>query len=395
MMSIIIDKDLCNGCEDCIEDCPFGAIEIQKDNKAFINEKCTSCGGCLDSCPYNAINNVIKERTKTLPHKGVGVFAQVKDQKIHKVTFELIGKARELAGDNKIFVYLMGANVIHLVDSLIHYGGDEIYFTDDHRLKEYDTIPYALVCEEMINRSRPEIVLFGATHTGRDLAPRVAQKLKTGLTADCTELNIDPETNLLEQTRPAFGGNIMATIITPDFKPQMASVRPGVMKPLPVDESRKGDLIPCIVNLKRENFLIKMIKSVKGKQKGLKLEDASIVVAGGRGLYNEKGLELLKKLADSLGGEIAGSRETVERGWLHKEYQVGQTGKTITPDLYFAIGISGTIQHRAGMIGSKTIVAINKDPNAMIFSFAHYGIVGDLFEILPLLIKEIKNYKQE
>jgi len=399
MVEFKINKDECIGCQLCVKSCPYGAIDMV-DGKAVINEKCTGCGACVESCPKEAIKEIKEQVVDEGPqgtenmgaYKGVAVFAEQRGGEIKPVALQLLGKGRDLAEDLgvELYAYLLGSNVQELAKELIAYGADKVYMANDPELENYRTDAYTKVIVDMIRESMPEIALYGATYIGRDLAPRIAQRITTGLTADCTELTIDKETRNLEQTRPAFGGNVMATILTPNHRPQMATVRPGIMKHKERDPNRQGEVIDFKVQLGEKDQLIKVLEVIKEHKKAVNLEEAKIIVSGGRGVGSEEGFNVLRGLAEVLDAEIGGSRVAVENGWIAQDHQVGQTGKTVSPEMYIACGISGSIQHRAGMGSSKVIVAINKDPNAQIFTVADYGIVGDLHEIVPLMTKELK-----
>ena len=329
--------------------------------------------------------------------KNVFVIAEQRDGELQKVSTELIGKARELADDlgQEVYAILLGENVKAKADVLIHHGADKVIVVDHPLLKEYVTEPYAKSIYTIVQRYEPEIVLFGATSIGRDLAPRLAARIHTGLTADCTGLEIDAETRLLRMTRPAFGGNLMATIVCQDFRPQMATVRPGVMTPMDNDNDRKGEVIMEDVGLTDADMNVKIIEVAKEEKKKLDITEARILVSGGRGLGGPEGFDLLAELAEAMEGEISSSRASVDAGWIEKARQVGQTGKTVRPDIYFALGISGAIQHLAGMEESGLIIAINKSDAAPIFDVADLGIVGDLHKILPKLIEQYKKVKAE
>ena len=327
--------------------------------------------------------------------KNVFVIAEQRDGELQKVSTELIGKARELADDlgQEVYAILLGENVKAKADVLIHHGADKVIVVDHPLLKEYVTEPYAKSIYTIVQKYDPEIVLFGATSIGRDLAPRLAARIHTGLTADCTGLEIDSETRLLRMTRPAFGGNLMATIVCQDYRPQMATVRPGVMTPMENDNNRKGEVIMEDVGLTDADMNVKIIEVAKEEKKKLDITEARILVSGGRGLGGPEGFDLLAELAEAMEGEISSSRASVDAGWIEKARQVGQTGKTVRPDIYFALGISGAIQHLAGMEESGLIIAINKSDSAPIFDVADLGIVGDLNKVLPKLIEQYKKAK--
>ena len=327
--------------------------------------------------------------------KNVFVIAEQRDGELQKVSTELIGKARELADDlgQEVYAILLGENVKAKADVLIHHGADKVIVVDHPLLKEYVTEPYAKSIYTIVERYDPEIVLFGATSIGRDLAPRLAARIHTGLTADCTGLAIDEETRLLRMTRPAFGGNLMATIVCQNFRPQMATVRPGVMTPMENDNDRKGEVIMEDVGLTDADMNVKIIEVAKEEKKKLDITEARVLVSGGRGLGGPEGFDLLAELAEAMEGEISSSRASVDAGWIEKARQVGQTGKTVRPDIYFALGISGAIQHLAGMEESGLIIAINKSDSAPIFDVADLGIVGDLNKVLPKLIEQYKKVK--
>lgn len=329
--------------------------------------------------------------------KDVYVFAEQRDGNLQKVGIELIGEARKLADDlgQNVVAVLLGNKIKEKASELIAHGADKVVVVDDEMLVEYVTEPYAKAMMEIIQVYNPEIVLYGATSIGRDLAPRVSARIHTGLTADCTKLDIDEETKLLMMTRPAFGGNIMATIVCENFRPQMATVRPGVMKALEADESRSGEVEEFDVEFKPEDMNVKIREVVKTAHKSVDITEAKILVAGGRGVGNAEGFKDLETLAETLDGEVAASRAAVDSGWISDDRQVGQTGKTVRPELYLACGISGAIQHAAGMENSEFIVAINRDEDAAIFDIADLGIVGDIKKILPRLNDVIKAVKEK
>ena len=325
-------------------------------------------------------------------YKGVFVFVQQMDQIINGVSYELIGKAKELAADlsTDVTAVLLGSEVKFLANNLAAYGADRIIIVDDPALKEYTTEPYTHAMHEVVTQYKPEIVLFGATAVGRDLAPRTSARLKTGLTADCTSLEVDVDTKNLRMTRPAFGGNIMATIMCPDNRPQMATVRPGVMQKVEKDEQAVANVEICDVKFEKNNKYVTVEEIIKKVSTKMDIMDAKILVSGGRGVGCQDNFKVLQDLADVLGAEVSSSRAAVDAGWTEKEQQVGQTGKTVRPQVYFAIGISGAIQHLAGMEEADIIIAINKDEYAPIFDVADFGIVGDYAKIVPALTEKLK-----
>lgn len=388
---IIIEK--CIGCGKCIKVCPYDAMEM-RDKKAAILDHCVECGACVGSCPVEAIE-LRRESVSKMDisaYQGVMVFAEQRCGDLKKVSLELLGKGKELADTLGVELSsaLIGHDVEGLAPTLIAHGADRVHLIDAPVLENYSTTAYAKAMVSLITKVKPEIVLYGATHIGRDLAPRIARRLGTGLTADCTELTIDLEKRALMQTRPAFGGNLMATILCLNHRPQMATVRPGIMKMLDPDASRKGEIVPFEVDILPEDMKTKVLEIVRETKRVANLEDAQIIVSGGRGVGGGDGFKKIQMLADVLGGEVGGSRVAVEKGWISKDHQVGQTGKTVRPMLYIACGISGSIQHRAGMQNSGCIVAINKDPNAPIFSIADIGVVADLHTFIPKFVEELK-----
>ena len=326
---------------------------------------------------------------------GVLVFAEQDDARLADVSLELLSRARELADKlgKQVGAALLGHNVGSLARPLIEHGADVVFHADHPALHPCTTIPYAKALSQIIKTHKPEIVLFGASLIGRDLAPRVASRLRVGLTADCTDLQIGDYsdknasyTNLLYQIRPAFGGNIIATIITPNHRPQMATVREGVMRLMPPDTSRTGEVKTVAVSFDATDAVVQVLERFKAEKK-VNLKAAPIIVAGGAGVGGRAGFDLIRELAHALGGQVGASRAAIDAGYIGKEHQVGQTGVTVRPKIYIACGISGQVQHRAGMQESGKIIAINSDPGAPIFSIAHYGIVGDLFQVVPMLIE--------
>ncbi|AUM89221.1 electron transfer flavoprotein subunit alpha [Clostridium botulinum] len=324
--------------------------------------------------------------------KGVWIFAEQREGKLQKVALELIGKGKELSKKLgvELTAVLLGYNIDDIPRQLIEYGADKVLYVNNPLLKNYTTDGYTKVINDLIEERKPEILLVGATYIGRDLAPRISSRLGTGLTADCTGLDIDDDTRNLLMTRPAFGGNLMATIICDSNRPQMSTVRPGVFQKLEKDANRDGSIENIKVNLKESDIKIKIKEIVKLAKEIEDISEAKILVSGGRGLGDPEGFKLLRELADLMGGAISGSRAVVDSGWIDKAYQVGQTGKTVRPNLYIACGISGAIQHLAGMQDSDYIIAINKDESAPIMQVADLSIVGDYKKILPSMIDEIK-----
>ena len=328
--------------------------------------------------------------------KDVFVFIEQRDGRLQKVGMELLGKARDLAdalGQDVVAMLLGAKGIKDQAESLIHHGADKVLVVEDEILSEYVTEPYTKAIYELVKKYDPEIAIYGATSIGRDLAPRLAARIHTGLTADCTGLEIDEESKNLLMTRPAFGGNLMATILCEDFRPQMSTVRPGVMQALAKDESRKGEIIEEKIDFTPADMNIKIKEILKLENKKKDITEAAILVSGGRGIGGPEGFSILQDLADELGAEVSTSRATVDAGWIEKDRQVGQTGKTVRPELYFALGISGAIQHLAGMEESDLIIAVNKNEGAPIFTVADLGIVGDLNAVVPKLTELIKQEK--
>ena len=393
-MSIIVDRDRCTACETCISVCPFTAIEM-KEGKAFINEYCQICMACLTACPEGAIKEIPEnqEGQKVQEGKGVWIFAEQREGKVAPVALELLGAGRRLADELKaeLSAVLFGSTQGE-AEELIKWGADKVYHSPDRIFEKFNDEPYSRLLVNLIREHKPEIVLAGATPIGRSFIPRVAARLRTGLTADCTALEIDRDTGKLMQIRPAFGGNIMATILCPNNRPQIATVRPRVMKKGEYLPDRKGEIISAPAeNLPCRTKVIETVQDASECK--VNLQEADIIVAGGRGLGNAKGFNLLFELAETLDATVAASRAAVDEGWIPYRHQVGQTGKTVCPKIYIACGISGAVQHMVGMQSSDIIIAINKNPEAPIFNVATYGIAGDLYEIIPMLIKKIKEAK--
>ncbi|MBR0597843.1 electron transfer flavoprotein subunit alpha/FixB family protein [Clostridiales bacterium BAD-6] len=346
-------------------------------------------------------------------YKDIWVFTEQRNGKLMNVALELLGEGYRLSreiGDSKVCAVLVGNKVDTLVNELYAYGADKVYLIQDELLQNYTTDGYTKVITDAIREYKPEIVLFGATHIGRDLAPRIAARLDTGLTADCTRLDVkvsnyidyldkyttsntanldrNSEDKNLKQTRPAFGGNLMATIICPNNRPQMSTVRPGVMQKREKNTCATGELVTVAHKLSKDDIYITVVEQVNEVKELVSLTDAKIICSGGRGLGDASGFELIKKLADKVGGVVGASRAAVDSGWIDQSHQVGQTGTTVKPNIYFACGISGAIQHLAGMQTSDIIIAINKDPEAPIFEVADYALIGDLHKIIPEIIAQ-------
>ncbi len=423
-MAINIIKEKCTGCGLCFKSCPADAFEFEPydGNKlgkvAKINAKCTFCNQCLTACRFGAIEEKkIEAATDLGDYKDVWVFAEQRDGKLMNVALELIGEgyrlAKEISEDTKVCAVLVGDGIDHLAQECYEYGAERVIMIQDPLLKNFTTDAYTKVIVDAVHEYKPELVLYGATHIGRDLAPRVAARLDTGLTADCTRLDIkvssyieyaeknttldtstlDPNDTStgIKQTRPAFGGNLMATIVCPRTRPQMSTVRPGVMQKRDRTAGATGELVTYKPQIAESDIRTKIVEIVKSAKELVSLTDADIICSGGRGLGDPSGFELIKEFADKVGGVVGSSRAAVDAGWIDHSHQVGQTGTTVKPKIYFACGISGAIQHLAGMQTSDIIVAINKDSDAPIFEVADFGIVGDLYKVIPEIIAEWDN----
>jgi len=392
MAEIRVDLEKCNGCGECIPSCSFSALEM-KDEKVRILATCTFCGACVDACSEEAIILEKEEKEVDLSsYRGVWVFAEQRQGQIMPVTYELLGEGRKLADDleEEFSLVLLGWKIEEKARELTRYRIDKLYMVEDSLLEHYHTSFYTQALVDLVRSEKPGIILLGATSLGRDLAPRVAARLKTGLTADCTGLEVEPEERNLLQTRPALGGNIMATIISPHHRPQIATVRPKVMKRAKPDGKGQVRVIKIKPDLASEDEMVRILELIREEKDVVDLQEAEIIVSGGRGLGKPENFSLIRRLAHLFGGAVGASRAVVDAGWIPSYHQVGQTGKSVQPKLYVACGISGAIQHQAGMRSSEIIVAINKDPNAPIFDIATYGIVADLHRFIPVLIDQLE-----
>jgi len=388
-----VNEELCIGCGICVESCPFGAIEIDN-GVAVIGENCNLCGACVETCDVEALTLDIEKTAKMDVNdwSGVFVYCEYRRGALAPVSLELLGIGRTLADKRKTILtaVLIGHETGRTAEELIGYGADVVYRSDHSALEAFTDERYCAVLTDLIREHKPEIVLAGATAIGRSFIPGVATTLNAGLTADCTHLEIRDEDGALLQTRPAFGGNIMATIVCESSRPQMSTVRPKVMKAGEFDSARKGEIIDIEPKSTYLAGRVKVLEVVVEEAANVNIQEADILVSGGRGLDSAKGFELIRQLAETLNAKVSASRAVVDAGWIPYPHQVGQTGKTVAPKLYIACGISGAVQHAAGMQSAETIVAINRDKNASIFDIADYGIVGDLFEIIPRLINKIE-----
>lgn len=395
-MGIKVDLEKCIGCSLCVRSCAANAISVV-DKKAVIDmAKCTLCAACVEACKkYNAIS-IEKEAAELgidiSQYKNIAVFIEQRDGVINGVSYEMLGEGRKLADQlgEKLYAILPGHNMQKAAEELIKYGADKVFYVDGPNLKNFQDDTFCKVVTDFINQEKPSIFLAGATAIGRSFIPKVAARVYGGLVADCTKLEVDTDRRLLLGTRPAFGGNLMATIICPHHRPQMATVRHKVMKAAVKNDSRTGEVIIHTLDNTSTFERTTIVDIIKAVESTVNISEADIIVSGGRGMGNAEKFQLLRELAEVLGGAVGASRAAVDNGWIPYSHQVGQTGKTVCPKLYIACGISGSVQHMAGMQSSDYIIAINKDPNADIFQIANLGIVGDLNEVVPQLTKAFK-----
>ncbi|MFH5837056.1 FAD-binding protein [Proteiniclasticum sp. C24MP] len=394
MAKLIVNEHLVTPAKtaELVQICPFHALE-DVEGKLIINENCKMCRICVNKGPKGVMEIVEGEKREEIDKslwKGIAVYVDHVDGEIHPVTMELLGKARELAAkvDFPVYALFIGQDISEKAQELLHYGADKVFVYDHKELKDFRIEPYSAAFEDFIHQVKPSSILVGATTVGRSLAPRIAARFRTGLTADCTVLDMKENTDLV-QIRPAFGGNIMAQIKTPNTRPQLATVRYKVMNAMERAEDACGEIVQCTIE---DGKLVSRIEvlEVRPKEKEVSISDAETIIAVGRGVKNEKDMELVKELAALLGAQIAGTRPLIESGWLDAKRQVGLSGRTVKPKLMITLGVSGSVQFAAGMNGSEYIFAVNSDEKAEIFNVAHFGIVGDLYEVLPELIERVR-----
>jgi caffeyl-CoA reductase-Etf complex subunit CarE len=416
-MPLTITESKCTGCGLCVRACPYGGVEVT-DKIAHFTDLCNLCGACVVACKFDAIvaEAAPLKAVDLSQWSGVWVIAEHAEGHLRPGTIELLGEGRKLADklNTKLECVILGADIAALAQEIVAYGADNVFLVENPVLAHYRTGPYSDVIVGLLNQHKPEIVIYSASSVGRDLAPRVAARIRAGLTADCTGLNVvghdlsfeassdsrlsglseEQVDRLLLQTRPAFGGNLMATILCPQARPQMATVRPGVMKKAEKIDEPTGTITPVTVNLDERSVATRILEVIRQEDEGgISLQDAQVVVSGGRGIGGPENFKMIRELAEVLNAAVGASRATVDAGWIPAYHQVGQTGKTVQPKVYVACGISGAVQHLAGMQSSDIIIAINKDPSAPIFDVATYGIVGDVMEVVPALTEALKQAK--
>ncbi len=397
-MEIKINNNKCTGCKICVDICPVGAIEIDNQDKAYINnEKCSLCRMCVKQCPENAIEILGEEKKKTdvdlSQYKGIWFFAELKQGELSHVCFELLGISLRIAEilKEEVCGVIFSSDGEEKARQLFNRGADKVYLVEEPSLDQFRQDIYVCLLTEMIKKYKPNIVLASATMIGRSFIPQTAARLKTGLTADCTNLAIDPETKLLQQIRPTYGGNLMAKIICENHRPQMATIRPkSVEEAKPIAPGKNGIIVKEDFSIFNATCRVDLV-SKESVEQTIDLQEAEIIISGGRGLGDGKNFDMIRRFAQLIGAAVGASRAAVDAGWIPYPHQVGQTGKTVKPKIYIACGISGAIQHLAGMSTSDYIIAINKDPNAPIFQVANLGIVGDIFEIIPKLIQQLES----
>lgn len=397
MGKLYINQDKLNekNIDELVKICPFNAIE-EADGKLSINAGCKMCKLCVKKGPKGVIEFIEEtvEKIDKSKWNGVAVYVDHTEGRIHPVTYELIGKAKELAGkiNHPVYAVFIGNNIEDKAEELLHYGVDKVFVYDEKEFEDFRIEPYTAAFEDFINKVKPCSILVGATTVGRSLAPRVAARFRTGLTADCTVLDMKENTDLV-QIRPAFGGNIMAQIVTPNQRPQFCTVRYKIMTASERQQEKNGEIIRGKVDSEKLKSNIKVLNTVK-KEKEEDISEADVIVVAGRGIKSEKDMEMINELASCLDAQIAATRPLIEAGWIGPKKQIGLSGRTVKPKLIITCGVSGAVQFIAGMNNSDHIFAINQDPNAAIFNVAHYGIVGDIYQVIPQIISNIKNHKE-
>ena len=394
-MGIKVDFIKCTGCKLCVGACKQNAISMIGDKAIIFYEKCNLCGDCVDICSEKAITVTVDdnpEASNISQYKNVAVFVEQRENEICPVSYEMLGEGRKLADQlgEKLFAVLLGNGLKEKAEELIKYGADKVFYFDGPDLETFKDETYAGVVSDFINAEKPSILLSGGTAIGRSFIPKVAARVGGGLAADCTNLSIDTEKRILLATRPTLGGNLLVTVICPNRRPQIATVRNKVMAPAELEQSRTGELVTKTIeagSIPERTTILDIVKEVASM---INLTEADIIVSGGRGMQNPDNFKYITELAKILGAAVGSSRAAVDAGWMPYSHQVGQTGKTVNPKLYIACGISGAVQHQAGMKSSDFIIAINKDPDADIFNIANLGIVGDALKVLPELSKAFK-----